>query len=172
MDRLRSTLSGVARRAKLLLRLRPFWAAFRVDIARDADIQGTVWVPGRGRVHIGRGARLRAGRAPIELYAHRDGEIWIEDGAVLEAGSSIESTLSVRIGARARVGAFSKIIDNNFHRTSGDRGERPAAVPITIGADATVGPRAILLPGAAVGTRARVGAGRVVSFRLPAERLA
>jgi acetyltransferase-like isoleucine patch superfamily enzyme len=80
----------------------------------------------------------------------------------------VEATRSVRIGARARIGAFCKIIDNHFHRAAGDRRERPEPVPVVVGADAIVGPRAVILPGAEMGEGAILGPATVLSFRLPA----
>jgi acetyltransferase-like isoleucine patch superfamily enzyme len=150
-----------------LFRFRPFAAAWRVEMTGAADVRGRVWLPGMGRVRIGRGVVLIGCRAPIELRAHEGGEIVIEDGVVIEDGASIEATRSVRIGARARLGAFCKVIDNNFHRTTGDRNERPEPVPVVIGEGAIVGPRAVLLPGADLGAGAKLGAAQVLSFRLP-----
>jgi 2,3,4,5-tetrahydropyridine-2-carboxylate N-succinyltransferase len=83
----------------------------------------------------------------------------------VDAGASIEATKRVEIGARAKIGAFAKIIDNHYHRTVGNRLERPDGVPILVGEDAIIGPRAILLPGARLAARAIVGAGEVLSNR-------
>jgi len=151
------------------LRIRPLTAALRVELAPDVEIEGRVWIPGTGRIHLGRGVRLRGRRAPIELRAHEGAEIWLDDGVIVEAGASIEATACVEIGARASIGAFAKIIDNHYHSAVGDRNERPAGVPISIGSDAVIGPRAILLPGAQVAARAVVGAGEVLSNRQEAE---
>ena len=148
-----------------LSRLRPLTAVFRVEVGPEVEIEGRVWIPGGGRVHLGRGVRLRARLAPIELRAHDGAEIRLEDGVVVEAGASIEATERVEVGARTSIGAFAKIIDNHYHRTVGDRNERPAPVPIMIGEDAVVGPRAILLPGARVCARAEVRAGQVLAGR-------
>jgi acetyltransferase-like isoleucine patch superfamily enzyme len=155
------SVASALRRAAALCRFRPIMAALRIELEDGVNVEGAVWAPGSGRINIARGVRFRARRAPIELYAHRGAEIWIEEGAVIEAGASIEATRCVRIGEGAHIGAFAKIIDNNFHSTTGDRNERPDAVPVAVG-------RAVLLPGADIGEGARVGANRVVSFPLPA----
>ncbi len=160
--------SSAFRRGALFWRLRPFGAAWRVEMETDVLVQGIVWVPGCGRVILGRRVRLLGRRAPIELRAHPGARICIEDDVVIEAGASIEATHSIHIGAGAHIGAFCKVIDNNFHRTTGDRTERPEPVPVLIGEGAVVGPRAVLLPGTALGARARVAPGSVVSFRVPA----
>lgn len=154
------------------LAFRPLGVAVRIDVAEDAHVEGTVWVTGPGLVHIGSGARLLGRRAPIELCAHPGARIWIGERAVIEAGASIEATDSVHVGNGARIEAFSKIIDNHFHHTTGDRSQRPVGVPIVIDDEASVGLRAILLPGASLGKRARVAPRRVVSFHVPAERVA
>jgi acetyltransferase-like isoleucine patch superfamily enzyme len=151
--------------ARLLWHLRPLGA--RLEAGSGLYVEGLLWVPGEGRVVLGRGVRFLGGRVPIELRAHAGAEIVVGDDVVLEAGASIEATRSVRVGAGAHLGAFSKVLDNHFHRTIGDRGERPEAAPIVIGERAVLGPRAVLLPGASLGARARVAAGRVVSFRMP-----
>jgi len=113
-------------------------------------VKGKNWTPGPGRLYIGRGVRLIGEPAPIELRAHEEAEIWIEDGVLIEGGTSIEATRSVRVGARSRIGPFCKILDNHFHAIS-DRRLRPESVPIVIGEDCVLGPRAILLPGAEMG---------------------
>ena len=153
------------------LRIRPLTAALRVELGPGVEIEGQVWIPGTGRIHLGRGVRLCARRAPIELRAHDGAEIRLHDGVIVGAGASIEATKRVEIGERASIGAFAKIIDNHYHQAVGDRMERPAGVSISIGKDAVVGPRAILLPGAALAERAVVGPGEVLSNRQEGEPL-
>jgi acetyltransferase-like isoleucine patch superfamily enzyme len=164
-SRERATLGGLACR---LLRFTPWLAGLRVEIDGDLEVQGLVWVPGPGRIRIGRGVRLVGRRAPIELRAHEGAEIVIEEGALIEDGTSIEATRSVRIGRRARIGPFCKVIDNHFHRAVGDRLERPEPVPVSIGEGAVTGPRAVVLPGGELGPGAWLGPGQVLSLRLPA----
>ncbi|HEY3815551.1 MAG TPA: hypothetical protein VGL81_00185 [Polyangiaceae bacterium] len=157
--------------SELALRLRgfrPLRAALRLEMGHGVRVDGRVWLPGPGRVRIGDGVRLAGRRSAIELRAHSGGVIILEDGAVLEDGASIEATSCVRIGARAHIGAFCKIIDNHFHNVTGPRAGRPEAVPVEVGADAIVGPRAVLLPGAWMGEGACLGSASVLSFRLPA----
>lgn len=149
----------------------PALAAWRVELdgdLEDLDLIGRLWLPGSGRVRIGRGVRLVGRRAAIELRAHEGGEITIGDGVLIEDGTSIEATRSVCIGARARIGPFCKIIDNHFHRTVGDRYDRPDPVAITIGEGAVVGPRAVILPRGGLGAGAWLGPAQVLSFRLAA----
>ena len=148
--------------------LRPIRASRHLCAGADVQVEGVLWLPGSGRVVIGSRARLLGRRAPIELRAHDGALIWIGDDAVIEAGSSIEATKSVHVGAGARVGAFCKVMDNHFHRTTGDRGERPEPIPVVIGDRTILGPRVVLLPGAVIGEDAWVAPARIVSFRVPA----
>jgi acetyltransferase-like isoleucine patch superfamily enzyme len=154
--------------ASRLLRITPPRAIWRVDVGGDLHIEGLVWIPGEGRIRIGRGVRFVGRRAPIELRAHRGGEIVIGDGALIEDGTSIEATRSVRIGPGVRIGPFCKVIDNHFHRSVGDRSERPPAQEVSIGEGAVIGPLAVVLPGAEMGAGAWLGPAQVLSFRLPA----
>jgi acetyltransferase-like isoleucine patch superfamily enzyme len=166
--RVSSLPAAAGRFAARMLKFGPPLAAWRLELPEHVQVEGRVWLPGGGRVVIGRGVRLVGRRAPIELRAHEGGEIVIGDGALIEDGTSIEATRSVRIGAGARIGAFCKIVDNHFHHTVGDRFERPEPVSVTIGDGAVIGVRAVLLPGSEVGAGARVGPAQVLSFRLPA----
>ncbi len=153
------------RRTALLWRLRPFGSLWRADFDDNVLVQGIVWLPGSGQVVARRGARLLGWRVPIELRAHSGGRLVIGEGAVIEGGVSIEATRFVHVGAGAHIGAFCKILDNHFHSTAGDRGERPEPLPVIIGEGAVIGPRAVLLPGTVLGPRSRVAPGQVVSLR-------
>lgn len=130
-------------------------------------VEGRVWVQGRGKVRIGPGVRLAARVVPIELNAGPGAEIVIGERAIVEGGCSIEALASVRIGSGARLGAFSKIVDNHFHRTVGPRSEHAPSVPVEVGEGAILGARAVLLPGARIGARSHVAAATVVSKAVP-----
>jgi acetyltransferase-like isoleucine patch superfamily enzyme len=128
-------------------------------------VTGRVWVHGKGEVSLEEGVALDAAAAPIELHALRGGEIAIGAGARIEAGASIEAVPSVRIGRGARIGRFVKVLDNDFHSATGDRHRAPPSDPVTIGDGATVGDRAILLPGTRVPDGAVVAPGAVLRGR-------
>jgi len=139
----------------------------RASVGKSVRVHGRVWVHGRGRVLVDDQVTLDARDAPIELHAHRGAVITIGRGAVIESGTSLEATARIVVGAGVKLGAFSKIMDNNFHPL--DRENRlPPSRPVFVGAMATVGPRAILLPGAWVGPGATVPPGAVVSRRFGA----
>jgi acetyltransferase-like isoleucine patch superfamily enzyme len=153
---------GMLRRLARELRLRR-----TAHVGKRPVVLGSVRVRGTGRITIGDEVRLDASQAPIDLHAGPGAEIVVERGVVIEAGCSIEAMESVRIGEGARIGAFTKIMDNHFHPLEGDRTDRPASRAVTVEPGASVGPRAVILPGTHIGRGARVGAGSVVSRRIP-----
>jgi acetyltransferase-like isoleucine patch superfamily enzyme len=135
-------------------------------VGRSVRVLGRVWVRGGGRITVGDGVVLDASHYPIELFAlEPSSEIVIGDGVRIGGGTSIEAVASVRIGARSRLGGFTKVMDNHFHSLLGDRHWRPPSVPVTVGEDVDIGPRAILLAGAEVGNGAIIRAGTVISRR-------
>jgi maltose O-acetyltransferase len=153
-------------------RARPLLAVIgtRMKLRRCASVGpstvalGRVWVRGRGQVHLANGVVLDARAAPIELCAHRGAEIRIGPGVRIEGGASLEAVSRIEVGAEAKLGSFCKILDNHLHPVGGwDRDHRPPSRPVVIGERAAVGARAILLPGARVGSGAVVPPGAVIS---------
>jgi acetyltransferase-like isoleucine patch superfamily enzyme len=146
--------------------LRTLWSRLRLwrcsEVGRAPSVVGRVWVHGGGSVRVGHRVRIEAGQAAVELHAGPGAELVIGDDVVIGAGSSIEALRSVTIGDRSCLGGFTRIMDNHFHAVQGDRQERPSSVPVVIGADASIGWRAILLPGARVAPGAAVPAGGIV----------
>ena len=145
-----------------------WWLRGNVVAGEGVKVQGPVSCSGKGVVRLGAGVELRATTAPIHLLAQEGAEIVLGDGVVVEAGCSIEAVQSVRVGDRARLEAFSKVLDNHFHQL-GDHLSRPPSRPVVVEEDAVIGPRAILLPGAHVGRGARVGPATIISRRTPPE---
>jgi|SRR5690242_3671413 acetyltransferase-like isoleucine patch superfamily enzyme len=139
----------------------------RADVAPGVKVAGRVWLPGTGRIAIGERARLSGPHAPVELRAEHGAELILEPDVVVEDGCSIEATQKVHIGARSRLGAFCKILDNHLHEAAGDFSRRPPGRPVVVEEDCVIGPRAILLPGAHVGRGTQIGPGTVVSRRIP-----
>ncbi len=137
------------------------------SVAPDACVRGAVWVPERGEILIGGRAVIGGACAPVELRAGPGAQIVVAEEAILENGCSIEATRFVRVGARARLGAFCKLLDNHQHDVR-DRSRRPPSQAVIVEEDCVIGPKAILLPGAHVGRGSRIGAGTVVSRPVPA----
>ncbi|HYO55975.1 acetyltransferase [Archangium sp.] len=131
-------------------------------------VLGRVWIHGEGEVCVGTRVVLDGRIAPIELHAQRGGRIVLEDEVTIEWGTSIEAQACVTVGARSRLGAWCKVMDNQYHPLRGDRHERPSSVPLVIEEGVRVGSRVILLPGAHLQKGASVAPGTVVSRRVPA----
>jgi acetyltransferase-like isoleucine patch superfamily enzyme len=127
-----------------------------------------VWIHGAGRVRLGDRVRLDASLAPIELHVEQGAELILEDDVHIEGGTSLEAQQRVHIGARSRLGAFCKVLDNHFHPLRGDRHARPGSTPVQVGEDVQLGARVILLPGAQLERGVRVLPATVVSRRIPA----
>ena len=157
----------------MLERLLARWRLRRcASVGAGVRVMGRVDVRGEGEIHVGDGVTLDGSRVPIELRAFRGGAIVIDNGARIDGGASIEARRSIRVGAGAHLGAFCKVMDNHQHRVHGDRWKAPDSTPIAIEADAEIGPRAVLLPGARIGRGARVVGGAVVSRPVPPQAIA
>jgi maltose O-acetyltransferase len=138
------------------------------SVGPSTTVRGRVFVHGKGEIHIANGVVLDARGAPIELHAHPGAAIRIGAGARIEGGASLEAVSQIVIGAEAKLGSFCKILDNHFHQVGRERCRRPPSRPVAVGARAVIGARAILLPGAWVGSDTVVPAGAVVSHRFGA----
>jgi len=155
----------------LVARLRGLAARWKlrrcVSFGRSVRAFGRVWVHGPGKVRLGDRVVLDASWAPIELKTiEPSSEIVIGDDVYIAGGTSIEAVVSVIVGARSRLGRFSKLLDNHFHPLVGDRHWRPPSAPVRVGEDVKVGARAILLAGAQVESRATIRAGTVITRRV------
>lgn len=136
-------------------------------VGRAAAARGGIWIHGPGEVRVGDRVLFDGSAAPIELHVGQGAEIVIEDDVRIDGGVSMEAKRSIRVGARAHVGRFCKILDNHFHRL-GDRDGRPESTPVIIEEEADLGVRSILLPGAHIGRGTVVRAGTVLTRRVPA----
>jgi len=153
----------------MLESVRRRWAERRCSwIGPRPRSSGRTWIHGGGTVRCGEGVVLDASRAPIELHVGAGASLVLGDGVRIEGGTSIEAMERVEIGDGARVGAWCKVLDNHFHPVNGDRHDRPASAPVSIGAGVVVGERCIVLPGARLEEGARLGPGVVIGRRVPA----
>ena len=135
--------------------------------AHGVSVDGKVWLRGEGELRLGKRVRMDARAAPIELNVERGGVLELGDDVEIGPGASIEVQRLVTIGARSRIGAFSKTLDGHFHALEGDRSRRPPPGRVVVEDDVDVGPHAVLLPNAHIGRGSAVRAGAVVSRRFP-----
>jgi acetyltransferase-like isoleucine patch superfamily enzyme len=95
-----------------------------------------------------------------------DGEVVVGDHCTL-VGPIFATNGRVVIGDRVLISREVLIADGAAPAPGGAR-RADAIAPITVGDDAWIGTRAVLLPGARLGDGVIVGAGAVVDFEVPA----
>ncbi|MDZ4200271.1 MAG: acyltransferase, partial [Kiritimatiellia bacterium] len=80
----------------------------------------------------------------------------------------------ITIGNHVRLGGNVRIFDHDFHsldpekRQGGEDFTDVQTAPVTIGNDVFIGANALILKGVTLGDRAIIGAGSVVTCRVPA----
>ncbi len=151
-------LTSLSSRVKL-------WRA--AQVGEGVRVLGRVWLHGGGRVEVGPGVVLDARDAPIELKAGPAGVLSLGEGVVVLGGASLEAEGSVRVGARARVGPFAKVLDTHFHSLTGDRTVRPPPGAVVIEDGVVLEAHSIVLPGAYLEAGCVVAERAVVSKRVP-----
>ncbi|WP_192183753.1 sugar O-acetyltransferase [Mesorhizobium amorphae] len=147
--------------------------ALRV-IARDALFEHNSLPPGQ-RGNLGPSLRALLGStgegARIEAPFHcaYGFNVFLGDGAFLNAGCTILDTATVRIGKRTLLGPNVQIYCAEHHReAAGRQAGLEIAKPVAIGDNAWIGGSAIILGGVSIGEGAIVGAGSVVTRDVPA----
>lgn len=150
----------------LLLSRLKLWRCAKVG-AR-VEVRGNVYVIGGGSIELGDDVLLDGSLVPVELHAEPGAKLIIGHGCVLEGGASIEAQERVELGPGCRLRAFSKVMDNNFHPVGGSRHKRPPSRPVKLEAAVEVGERAIVLPGAWLEARVKLGPGVVIARRVRA----
>lgn len=135
-------------------------------------------------IKIGNGCRIRSAVLSnlIGLYqrtiitAKADGVIEIGDDIGM-SGVTIYARESIKIGAKCLIGANTKILDNDFHPVDANiRRETPGqfipSAPVVIGENVFIGCNSLILKGAQIGYNSVIGAGSVVTGKIPANCIA
>jgi acetyltransferase-like isoleucine patch superfamily enzyme/SAM-dependent methyltransferase len=153
-----------------------FWTAFYhalgglvfTRLGRGARFQGWIDIPQRhGRISIGRNAHVCA---RVEFSVPNNAELIIGDGTFIGRGTLISAHRRVTIGADVLVAENVSIHDNNHKMGDPARPIQQQgfeAEPLEIGDDCWIGARAVLVKGAGLGRRCILGAGAVLTKRLP-----
>ncbi|MEO5756560.1 MAG: sugar O-acetyltransferase [Mesorhizobium sp.] len=112
----------------------------------------------------GEGARIEA-----PFHCAYGFNIFLGEGAFLNAGCTILDTAPVRIGKATLLGPNVQIYCAEHHRdAAGRQAGLEIAKPVEIGANAWIGGSAVILGGVRIGEAAIVGAGAVVTRDVPA----
>lgn len=135
-------------------------------VGARVQVLGNVYVIGGGHIEIGDDVVFDGRVVPVELHVGPSAVLTVGHGCVLEGGVSLEAQERVELGPGCHLHAFCKVMDNHFHPVTGRRHERPPSRPVKLEAAVEVGQRAIVLPGAWLEARVKLGPGVVVARRV------
>ncbi|MBN2064241.1 MAG: acyltransferase [Sedimentisphaerales bacterium] len=110
--------------------------------------------------------------SPVKLFADRPGATITIGSKTRIHGSCIHAYKSIRIGSRCGIAANCQIFDSNGHELSFDNVENRIntagkSKPINIEDDVWIGANSIILPGVTIGKGSVIGAGSVVTRKIP-----
>jgi acetyltransferase-like isoleucine patch superfamily enzyme len=131
-------------------------------VGRGTIITGCLDVENNGTIQIGEDCHLGGHPIQSHLVAMDDARISIGDRVFISYGAAISATRSIQIGDDTRIGPFSLILDNDFHRV-GDRESPGGIAPIEIGRKVLIGTRVSVLRGARIGDGACIMSGSTVA---------
>jgi acetyltransferase-like isoleucine patch superfamily enzyme len=153
-----------------------FWTAFyhaagRViftKLGQGSKFQGWIDIPQRkGRISIGRNVHICRF---VEFSVTNHAELIIEDGTFVGRGTVISAHRRVSIGANVLVAEYVSIHDNNHDTRDQNiliKCQGFEAEPMEVGDDCWIGAKAVLVKGAGLGRRCVLGAGAVLTQKLP-----
>jgi acetyltransferase-like isoleucine patch superfamily enzyme len=109
--------------------------------------------------------------SPCHLRTMRDAQIVIGDDVALN-GTSITCRRRIEIGKGTMVAANVIIVDSDFHRQWPPSSRKEFSRyeedrPVSIGSDVWIGMGSIILKGSTIGNNTIIGAGSVVTGRIP-----
>lgn len=153
-----------------------FWTAFYhtagrfifAKLGQGSKFEGWIDIPRRrGRISIGRNVHICRF---VEFSVTDHAELIIKDGTFIGRGTVISAHRRVRIGANGLVAEYVSIHDNNHNTRDQNlpvRRQGFEAEPMEIGDDCWIGAKATLVKGAGLGGRCVLGAGAVLTQKLP-----
>jgi acetyltransferase-like isoleucine patch superfamily enzyme len=150
----------VASRGVGLLRARVLFRGCTLGTRVYAD--GHVHVEPKGDVRIGDRVQFISGLVPASIVCDDGAEIVIGPNTLMNYGSSLRASRSIRIGARCLIASFASIRD-----WDGDRG-----APVIIGDDVWIAHGAMIEPGVTIGEGSVISAGAVVWSDVPPRSIA
>lgn len=167
LDRVHALALIAAGRARAAaLRLRGARIGDKTRIGADVRVRRPWCIQLGARVEIEHGVFLKITADDARLAAG--------DYTFIGTGTEIDVEQSVTIGAHTLIAPNVFITDHTHNDAPGmrldEQGNRIA--PVTIGNDAWIGTRAVILPGITIGDGAIVGAGAVVTKDVPAGAIA
>jgi acetyltransferase-like isoleucine patch superfamily enzyme len=131
-------------------------------VGRGTIIAGCLDVENNGTIQIGEDCHIGSHPIQSHLVAMDDARISIGDRVFISYGAAMSATRSIQIGDDTRIGPFSLILDNDYHRV-GNRESPGVIAPIDIGRNVLIGTRVTILRGARIGDGACVMSGSTVA---------
>lgn len=162
MGRLRDDPRHLAVRAAAVLRAHLWLRRAELGTGVGIGAGGRVLARIEGTCRIGARSTFLGGMIPTHLCVHPGGTLAIGEDTVFNYGVFVDVHDEVRIGSRCLVASLVRIADLDGHRSG----------PVAIGDDVWIAHGAILMPGIAIGDRAVVAAGSVVTADVPPGHLA
>jgi acetyltransferase-like isoleucine patch superfamily enzyme len=149
-------------------------------------VDGRLWVrvQRKGAIHIGDhvtinsrfGSNLVGLTNPAVLQCLDGGVIAVGNGSGLSS-AILSACSSITIGENVKIGGNVRIFDHDYHsldfkeRRGREKKENIKTRPVRIGNDVFVGTNAMILKGVTIGDRAIIGAGSVVTSRVPPDEV-
>jgi hypothetical protein len=158
-----------------------FWTAFYhaagrlifAKLGQGTKFEGWIDLPQRkGRIRIGRNVHICRF---VEFSVTDHAELIIEDGTFIGRGTVISAHQRVSIGANVLVAEYVSIHDNDHNTRDQNlpiRRQGFEAESLEIGDDCWIGAKATLVKGAGLGRRCVLGAGAVLTQKLPDKTVA
>lgn len=131
------------------------------------DVDGDAYVRASGTLRVGRDVQLTSRLAMTHVVVYDGATLTIGDHVRIGHGVAIACSAEMSLGPRTSLAPFCMVADTDFH-VAGAAGLAPESHPVHVGADVTVGPHTLLMPGTTIGDGARIDAGSIVSGRVPA----
>ncbi len=138
----------------------------RRTIGRWVRVTGRMHIRNEGEMLIGDRVQIDSKFARTVLATIGEGRLDIGEQTIINYGSDICATGSIRIGRRCLIGTHAIILDNDFHEVNAGFG-MPPPKPVVLDDDVWLGNRVTVLPGVRIGAGTVVSAGSVVMSDLP-----
>lgn len=124
------------------------------------------FIKNMGKIVIGSDVNINSRNVQTDLVTGPDGLLEIGDKTSINFGVSLVANEKISIGKRVRVGPYTMIYDSNMH-VQGKRYVRAPGDPVTIGDDAWLASRVMVMKGSKIGKGSVIAAGSVVSGIIP-----
>lgn len=155
-----------------------------VKIGRSVKLQGLPIIVNRGKISIGDNVIIKSSflsnllglyQRTVIVARTKHAEIEIAEDVGM-SGVTVYAREKITIGKHCRIGGNTKILDNDFHPVDPklrlERSSDITARPITIGENVFIGCNSLILKGAEIGDNTTIGAGSVVTGKIPANCVA